>query len=296
MPTVERPQSAGAKIPRWGPRATAPGVFAAWQSHRAGEVGHMTVEDNEILVFFTPIRRREMYISGPVREYAPAAGMVEIIPAGADAWARWHEHKETAHFAMSPAKLEEIARLHFDHDGAELFSRGPEFKDPTIFQIARLMREEFRQSEGTMSEFYLDSLLSVLAVHLLRHHSNLADRREVPPPRRGGLAPRARRDVLDYMETNLGRTLTVAEVAAVAGLAPNYFLRAFRQETGTTPHQYLLALRVSAAEQMLAGSELGLAEVAHAAGFSSQSHMTTAFGKLRGRTPGAYRQRHPYSL
>lgn len=294
MPTAEIPQGAGAKIPRWGPRATAPGVFAAWQSHAAGEMGDMTVEENEIIVFFEPLRRREMRIGGPVRAYAPAAGMVEIIPAGADHWARWHEHKETVHFALSPAKLEEIARLHFDHDGAELFSRGPEFKDPAIFQIARLMREEFRQSEGTMSEFYLDSLLSVLAIHLLRQHSNFADRREVSPPRRGGLAPRARRDVLDYMETNLGSTLTVAEVAAVAGLAPNYFLRAFRQETGTTPHQHLLALRVAAAERMLANSELGIAEIAYAAGFSSQSHMTTAFRKLRGRTPGAYRQRHPF--
>jgi AraC family transcriptional regulator len=91
------------------------------------------------------------------------------------------------------------------------------------------------------------------------------------------------------MEGNLGHSLTVAEIAAVAGLAPNYFLRAFREEMGTTPHQYLLALRVTAAERMLVNPEMDLAEIAYAAGFSSQSHMTTAFGKLRGQTPGAYR-------
>jgi AraC family transcriptional regulator len=139
------------------------------------------------------------------------------------------------------------------------------------------------------SELYLDSLASLLTIHLLRHHSNLADRREVPPPRRGGLSPRVRNVVLEYMEANLGRGLTVAEIAAVAGLAPNYFLRAFRQEMGTTPHQHLLALRVSAAERMLVNSEMDLAEIAYAVGFSSQSHMTTAFGRLRGLTPGAYR-------
>jgi len=58
---------------------------------------------------------------------------------------------------------------------------------------------------------------------------------------------------------------------------------------GTTPHQHLLALRVTAAERMLLNPEMDLAEIAYAAGFSSQSHMTTAFGKLRGQTPGAYR-------
>jgi AraC family transcriptional regulator len=140
-----------------------------------------------------------------------------------------------------------------------------------------------------MSELYLDSLASLLTVQLLRHYSNLADRREVTPPRRGGLSPRVRRVVLEYMEANLGRSLTVAEIAAVAGLAPNYFLRAFRQEMGTTPHQHLLALRVTAAERMLVNSDRDLAEIAYATGFSSQSHMTTAFGRLRGQTPGTYR-------
>lgn len=94
------------------------------------------------------------------------------------------------------------------------------------------------------------------------------------------------------MEANLERRLSVAEIASVADLAPNYFLRTFRQEMGTPPHQHILALRVAAAERMLLNSEEDLAVIAYAVGFSSQSHMTTAFGKLRGRTPGAYRQRH----
>src|SRR5258708_19230128 len=123
---------------------------------------------------------------------------------------------------------------------------------------------------------------------MLPHPSNLADRREVTSPRRGGLSPRVRRAVLEYMEGNLGHSLTVAVIAAVAGLAPNYFLRAFRQEMGTTPHQHLLALRVTAAQRMLVNPEMDLAEIAYAAGFSSQSHRTTAFGKLRGQTPGTY--------
>jgi AraC family transcriptional regulator len=215
--------------------------------------------------------------------------MIEVIPAGADTWARWNEHKNTAHVVLSTAKLDEVARLTFDRDGAELVNRCRPFSDPSIYQMARFLREELQHGEASMSELYLDSLASLLSVHLLRHHSSMADRREVLPPRRGGLSPRVRRVVLEYMEANLGRSLTVAEIAAVACLAPNYFLRAFRQEMGTTPHQHLLALRVTAAERMLVNSDRDLAEIAYATGFSSQSHMTTAFGRLRGQTPGAYR-------
>jgi AraC family transcriptional regulator len=289
MSTIEIEETVGAQIPRWGPSATAPGAFAVWQRRPAGEIEY-TATESGVVVFFAPISRYETRTGGTARrEYAAAAGLAEIIPVGADTWARWNEHKDTAHFALSTAKIDEIARLTFDRDGAELISRDVPLSDPTIFQIACLLREEFRRGEALTSELYLDSLASLLTIHLLRHHSNLADRREVPPPRRGGLSPRVRNVVLEYMEANLGRGLTVAEIAAVAGLAPNYFLRAFRQEMGTTPHQHLLALRVSAAERMLVNSEMDLAEIAYAVGFSSQSHMTTAFGRLRGLTPGAYR-------
>lgn len=283
-------EETGAQIPRWGPSATAPGVFAAWQRRDAGEIAY-TARENGVLVLFAPIGRRGMRIGDVVREYPAPAGTVEIVPAGADHWGFWNEHKETAHFVLSPAKLNEVARLHFDRDGAKLVTREVAFSDPAIFLIARLLREEFRRGGGSTTELYVDSLASLLGVHLLRRYSNLADRRQVPPPRRGGLAPHVRRAVLEYMEANLGRVLTVAEIAGVAGLAPNYLLRAFRQELGTTPHQLLLALRVAAAERMLVDPDLGLAAIAGATGFSSQSHLTTAFKRLRGVTPGAYRRR-----
>jgi len=289
MGTFEIEESVGAQIPRWGPSASGPGAFAIWQRHAAGEIEWRAAE-NSIIVFFAPIRRYETRTgSNARREYTAAAGMIEVIPAGADTWARWNEYKDAAHVVLSTAKLDEIARLTFDRDGAELFNRGRPLSDPSIYQMARLLREELQHGEASISDLYLDSLASLLSVHMLFHLSNLADRREVTSPRRGGLSPRVRRAVLEYMEGNLGHSLTVAEIAAVAGLAPNYFLRAFRQEMGTTPHQHLLALRVTAAERMLVNPELDLAEIAYTVGFSSQSHMTTAFGKLRGQTPGAYR-------
>jgi AraC-like DNA-binding protein len=82
-------------------------------------------------------------------------------------------------------------------------------------------------------------------------------------------------------------TPTLAGLAASAGLSRYQFLRAFTRLTGLPPHAYLLQRRVQQARRLvLAG--LPLAEVAAASGFADQSHMTRAFARHLGITPGAF--------
>jgi AraC-like DNA-binding protein len=77
-------------------------------------------------------------------------------------------------------------------------------------------------------------------------------------------------------------------LAALAGVSRFQLLRAFRRETGITPHAYLIQRRVSAARRLLAAGEIP-AQAAAAAGFSDQSHMTRAFVRYLGVTPARYR-------
>ena len=65
--------------------------------------------------------------------------------------------------------------------------------------------------------------------------------------------------------------------------------RLFKKHHATSPHQYLLACRISKASRILAETELPISEVALATGFSSQSHFATAFKKKVGLSPKAYR-------
>lgn len=81
--------------------------------------------------------------------------------------------------------------------------------------------------------------------------------------------------------------LTLADLAAAAGLSRYQFLRAFTRLTGLPPHAYLLQRRVQRARQLVRGG-LPLAEAAAASGFSDQSHMTRCFVRSLGLTPGAY--------
>lgn len=80
---------------------------------------------------------------------------------------------------------------------------------------------------------------------------------------------------------------TLTDLAAVSGLSRFQVVRAFSQATGMTPHAYLIQRRVRAVRQMIAKGT-PLADAAFASGFADQSHMTRAFVRAYGITPGAY--------
>jgi AraC-like DNA-binding protein len=82
--------------------------------------------------------------------------------------------------------------------------------------------------------------------------------------------------------------LTLAGLARWAGLSRHHLIRAFRRETGFTPHAYLVNCRVDAAKARLRRGE-SPADVAAMTGFCDQPHLTRAFKARIGVTPGVYR-------
>jgi AraC-like DNA-binding protein len=81
--------------------------------------------------------------------------------------------------------------------------------------------------------------------------------------------------------------LTLAELAAEAGMSRFQLLRGFAQAMGLPPHAYRMQQRVVLARQLIARGTT-LADAAAAAGFADQSHMTRAFVRLLGVTPANY--------
>lgn len=111
------------------------------------------------------------------------------------------------------------------------------------------------------------------------------------PRPRAALPPWAHRAYEAVMDMAADTDLRIADVAGALGVHPVHLARVFRQAWGASPGDLLRWRRVDQASGLLRRAELSLAEVAQAAGFADQSHMSRAFRAQYGITPGSYRRR-----
>jgi transcriptional regulator GlxA family with amidase domain len=110
------------------------------------------------------------------------------------------------------------------------------------------------------------------------------------PQAHGGLSAGAQRRVREYVQVHLSESIDLSMLAAVAGLSMHHFAREFKQSACVTPHHYLIQKRIERAQQMLAQTDLSLAEIAYAVGFSDQSHLARHFRGLLRTTPQEFRR------
>jgi AraC-like DNA-binding protein len=103
-----------------------------------------------------------------------------------------------------------------------------------------------------------------------------------------GAEPTAVARAQAYLEAHAAEQVSLARMAAEVALSPFHLVRVFRRAVGVPPHVYLENIRIRRAQRLIADG-VGLADVAYAVGYSSQSHLTTRFRRIIGVTPGAYR-------
>jgi AraC family transcriptional regulator len=74
-------------------------------------------------------------------------------------------------------------------------------------------------------------------------------------------------------------------------VTPSHFCRVFKKATGISPHQYVMKARLDKAQLMLVQTDLTLAAISDAMGFTSQSHFSRAFRSYAGISPSDYRNK-----
>lgn len=154
-------------------------------------------------------------------------------------------------------------------------------RDPQLMTLLRLFQAA-RGRDGAESGF-CGHWAALVGQRLLR----------LPPdrPAIGGhaLAPHRLAAVKAHVAQRLGSEITLAEMAALAGLSPAHFSRAFRRETGQPPYAWLLAQRLAAAMQLLAETDLPMAHIAREVGVGTPAHFSTRFRRATGMSPQEWR-------
>jgi AraC family transcriptional regulator len=93
----------------------------------------------------------------------------------------------------------------------------------------------------------------------------------------------------DFMLVRLDQPVLLDEMARVACLSPNHFIRTFRQAFGQSPHQYLMSRRLERAQKLLAGTDRPVTEICYSVGFESPGSFSWLFRKRYGVSPSGYR-------
>lgn len=158
--------------------------------------------------------------------------------------------------------------------------------DPLIANILDRIWDQGREP-GPDRLMFMEAALACLAACLRD-----ADQSSMPERNTGGLTPRQQRLACDSMRASPSYRLSLSDLAAVVGLSPFHFHRSFKQSFGVTPHDYLVGLRLEAAERLLETTTLSVTSIALEVGYESSQSLTRRFHAKRNMTPTAWRRLH----
>jgi AraC family transcriptional regulator len=127
-----------------------------------------------------------------------------------------------------------------------------------------------------------------LATRLLAEHTGSSI---ILQPTTGGLSPKALRGAIERLRSDKDTDVSLAALAADAGLSRFHFCRAFKESTGLSPHAWLRQHQLEQAMKMLRDTDSSIGSIAVGLGYSSQTAFAAAFRRLTNETPSNWRRR-----
>ncbi|HIS04536.1 MAG TPA: helix-turn-helix transcriptional regulator [Candidatus Fimenecus stercoravium] len=97
-------------------------------------------------------------------------------------------------------------------------------------------------------------------------------------------------EVREYISAHLQQNLTVQELADCMHMSPSHFSRVFKQQTGFSPYDYVLIVRLNRAKELLQRTSMTVSEIAYETGFNSESNFIYFFTTNVGISPGKFRR------
>lgn len=233
---------------------------------------------------FGPPVNADCFCDGTRVRRVQKLGDFGFVPAGMDS--SWEDDAECQilRLGLPPSLLEQVTEeLSGDASKIDVMPRMA-LPDARIEAIGFAIKAEL-EADTPSDSLFIDHLASALAVRLVEtatdSRPNSARYHE---PR---LSPRQLTLLTDFIEANLDQPLRLADLAALVGVSVTRLKTLFRNSTGAPVHQYVIRRRVEHARALIATTRTPASEIALAAGFANQSHMSTTMRRVLGLTPSA---------
>ncbi|WFR98115.1 helix-turn-helix domain-containing protein [Rhizobium tumorigenes] len=186
---------------------------------------------------------------------------------------------------ISPSALSRIVE-EADFSGVTSLEAETASSDPVLANLVRALIPALERPEEA-SKLFIDQLATAIGTHLVQRYGG---RSLASPLNLRRLSRSQEMLAKNILLENLDGDVSILDVARACNLSRGYFIRAFRETTGMTPHRWLVNERISHARKLLRAQEMPLSEVAISCGFADQSHFTRVFTNVVGTTPGNWRR------
>jgi AraC family transcriptional regulator len=195
---------------------------------------------------------------------------------------------DSVRFYITQTALDEMANEAGIRRAKGLYAANFGARDLVMFGLAEALAGAMEQP-GDVTAMFSDCIALAFFAHIVRAYGGIpiGERKA-----RGGLAAWQLQRARDFINVNLERDPSIAEVAHECGLSSSYFARAFKLSTGVPPYKWLTKTRVERAKELLKDPRCKLADIAQLCGFVDQSHFTRVFSRSEGYSPGRWRRLH----
>jgi len=260
------------------------GGIAHWKHGALHDVVE-PMADHVIMTYVDTMRPLERRTGKSIAKGVARPGVVTIIPAGTSA--RWDisGSVDVVQLYLPQTTIERIAAETGNASATELLER----TGHADLVTSRLLTTAAEALEGNsaLDAMFRQQITDLLATRLLAAHVGTP---AVPPPASGGLSPGVLRRALERLRSENDADVSLAALAADAGLSRFHFCRAFKESTGLPPHAWLRVYRLEQAKAMLCDPSMPIVTVAAALGYASQTAFAAAFKKLTGVSPSDFRR------